>query len=72
MEEEDPTEEKDPEEDPEEELLEEEDPKEEQLIEEDLDEDPVEEELEPEVTRWKGGRCGRMCHGTCPMDAPVQ
>jgi len=39
------------------------------LIEEGLEEDPVEEQHEPEVTRWKQGRCGKMRQGTCPMDA---
>jgi len=29
-------------------------------------------ECEIEVTRWKWGRCGRMCKGTCPLDAPNQ
>ena len=64
-------EEEDPEDEPEEETLEE-DPKEEQPIEKDLEEDPFKAELEPEVTRWKWERCGRMCHGTCPMDTPDQ
>ena len=57
-------------EEPEEEPLEGKDPEEEQLIEEDLQEDLVEEQPEPEVIRWKRGKCGRMWQGACPMDAP--
>ena len=39
---------------------------------EDLEEAFVEEQLESKVTRWKQGRCARMCWGTCPMDALTQ
>jgi len=39
-------------------------------MEEDLGEDIVEEQPVPEVFCWKRGRCGRICRGTCPMDAP--
>jgi len=76
MEEDDP--EKDLEEDPmkdedlEDEPLEDEDPEEEPLILEELEEGLVGEPLEPKVTRWKWGRCRRMCWGTCPMNAPGQ
>ena len=70
MEEENPEEDLLEDEEPNEEPLEEEEPAEEKLIEEDLEEGPVEKELGLEVTRWKWGRCGRMCRGTCPMDAP--
>jgi len=36
--------------------------------------DPTEKRVESEigVTRWKRGRCGRMCRGTCPLDTPNQ
>ena len=65
-------EEEDPEEDSKEEPLEEEDTKEKYLVEEDLKENSVEEEPNPEVTYQKRGRCGKMCQGTCPIDAPEQ
>jgi len=41
-------------------------------VEVDLEEDLVDEEPKPEVTHWKQGRCGRMCRGTYPIDAPSQ
>jgi len=36
--------------------------------------DSVEKRCESEtgVTRWKQGRCGRMCRSTYPLDAPDQ
>ena len=29
-------------------------------------------ELEIRVSPWRRGRCGRMCKGMCPFDAPNQ
>jgi len=36
--------------------------------------DSVRKRSEPEtgVIRWKWGRCGRMCRGIYPLDAPDQ
>ena len=39
-----------------------------------IDSDSVKTESEfvTGMTRWKRGRCGGMCKGTCPLDAPDQ
>jgi len=49
--------------------LEGEGPEEEYLMEEDQGEGLDDDQPELEVPRWMRGRCGRMCQGTCPMDA---